>query len=285
MTAIISNRPSANCELLAENPKSLWAQGGAVPGRYQDDGWGVSFYDARKLPLAIKSHRPVRLEKSAFTKAATAAVSKVTLAHLRDASNPGAISKKRLVTLANTQPFTGRGLVFAHNGTLFIKDEIKSLLGKYAAKVKGLNDSEILFWQTVKMLEIYGSPVKALEMALDEIRTVWVSCKNRYPDYAGPYRGLNIFLASRTSITALCHYPSAGRNAAGAGRLARKNALLTPGWDFGRVAWRRESGRVIFSSEPADSRPGWKEMNDLQIAHAELKAGRLGLTFTNINLS
>lgn len=282
ITAVISAAPSANTELLTESPKCLFAQAAAVPGRFQDDGWGVAFYDSRGLPKAIKNPGPARRERKAFLKAASAAVSRVSVAHLRDASNPGKISKKLLIGRQNTQPFTGRGLIFAHNGTLFIKDEIKSLLGKYATEVKGRNDSEILFWQTVKMLDIYGSPLKALEMTLDEIRTVWLSCKGRYPGREGPYRGLNIFLAQKNSLTVLCHYPGVRGKAGGAGVPGGKAALMTPGWDFGSIAWRREGGRVVFSSEPADARPGWRAMADLQLAHAELVDGKVELKFGHI---
>lgn len=283
MTAVISDAPSASSYLLAESPKCLLAQADAVPGRFQEDGWGVGFFNARGVPSVVKSAGPARLEKKAFAKAAAAAVSRVSVAHLRDASNPGKINKKLLIGRANTQPFSGGELLFAHNGTLFIKEEIKSLLGKYAAGVKGLNDSEVLFWQVVKMLDVYGSPVKALEMALDEIRTVWISCKDRYPGLEAPYRGLNIFLASKNSLTVLCHYSGAWSSSVKkTGVPGGKTALMTPDWGFGSIAWRRDGGRAVFSSEPADDRPGWKKMNDLQIAHAELKGGRLGLKFSDI---
>ncbi|HNW44378.1 MAG TPA: class II glutamine amidotransferase [Elusimicrobiales bacterium] len=281
MTAVISGVPSANLDLLTGSPKCLFAQA-AVPGRTQGDGWGVAFFNAGGRPAVVKSSGPAGGEKKAFARAAAAAVARVSVAHLRDASNPGGINKKLLISRANTQPFTGGGLIFSHNGTLFIKEEIKSLLGKYAAEVKGLNDSEILFWQIVKMLDVYGSPVKALEMALDEIRTVWISCKDRYPDRAEPYRGLNIFLASKNSLTVLCHYPGARAKAAKTGVPGGKTALLSPGWEFGRIAWRREGGRTVFSSEPADDRPGWKKMSDLQLAHAELKDGKVDLKFSDI---
>ncbi|OGR95690.1 MAG: hypothetical protein A2016_07855 [Elusimicrobia bacterium GWF2_62_30] len=272
MTAILSSAPRSQAGLLAGNPRSLLAQADAVAGRFQDDGWGVACFGGRGSASVIKSPRAARLEKKAFTKAAQQAVSRVVVSHLRDASNPLGLPKGRLLRPENTQPFSADGLLFCHNGTLFIKDEIKSLLGKYAARVKGSNDSEVLFWQVVKMLDAYGSPQKALEMALDEIYTVWVSCKDRYPDREGPCRGLNMFLASPASLTVLCHYPLKNW----------KTALLAPGWEFGRVAWRREKGRVVFSSEPADGAAGWKKMSDLQVAHAGLSGGKISLTFSKI---
>ncbi|OGR68225.1 MAG: hypothetical protein A2179_02610 [Elusimicrobia bacterium GWC2_63_65] len=269
VTAILSAAKAAHTDLLCEGPRSLLAQG-EVAARPQDDGWGIARLDARGKALLAKSPRPARLEKPAFRKAA-AAPARVVLAHLRDASNPGKLPKTRLVGPRNTQPFAGEGLLFGHNGTLFIKDEIRSLLGKYAARVKGVNDSEVLFWQVVKMLDAYGDPALALEMALDEIRTVWVSCRGKYPGLKAPYRGLNLYLAGPDSLTVLCHWP--GKN---------KPALLAPGWKFGQVAWRMEKGRVVFSSEPSDARPGWRRMNDSEIAVASVKGGRLQLSFRRI---
>ncbi len=275
ITAVLSAKPGSSPDLLCRGPKSLLAQAGAVRGRFQDDGWGIGHYSGG-APVVKKSPRPARLEAAAFEKAACAARSRVLLAHLRDASNPAGLPRASLVSPANTQPFSAGGLLFAHNGTLFIKDEIRSLLGKYAARVKGSNDSEVLFWQAVKMLDAYGSPAAALEAALDEIRTVWVSCADKYPGRPAPYRGLNLFLASEDSLAVLCHYQLKKEGG--------KGALLTPGWEFGRVAWRREPGRVVFSSEPADCGPGWKKMNDPELACARVTGSRIELDFKRISL-
>lgn len=273
MTAVISARPVSSRDLLCEGPRSLLAQAGAVPGRFQDDGWGIARFGAAGGISVIKNPGPARLGKKAFSLAA-AAPARVLVAHVRDASNPGNLPRARLAGRANTQPFSGEGLAFAHNGTLFIKDEVRSLLGKYAARVKGVNDSEVLFWQVVKMLDAYGSPGTALEMALDEIRTIWVSCRDKYPGLPGPYRGLNMFLASKDSLAVLCHSPSE----------KRMRALLTPGWEFGRMAWRREKDRVVFSSEPADSGPGWEKMDDPCVASATARGGKVKLAFRRIRL-
>ena len=275
ITAILSVSPAAHEDVLCAGPKSLLAQAGAVSGRYQDDGWGVGSFRGGK-PVVKKSPGPARLEAPAFRAAARGAVSRVTLAHLREASNPSGLPRASLIGPANTQPFSAGGFLFAHNGTLFIKDEIRSLLGAYAARVKGNNDSEVLFWQAVKMLDAYGEPAMALRMALDEILTVWVSCRDKYPDRPEPYKGLNLFLASAESLTVLCH----GSRQKGKG----KPALLTPGWEAGRIAWRQEGGRAVFSSEPADDKPGWKKMDDPSVASARLAGGKIKIGFERITL-
>jgi predicted glutamine amidotransferase len=268
ITAAISTKAVSIRDLLCEGPKCLFAQADAVPGMFQDDGWGVARF-TNGAPRIIKSPGPARLEKKAFEKAA-AGTSRVTIAHLRDASTPGQV-KAELVRPANTQPFSGNGIAFGHNGTLYIHKEIRARLGKYAARVKGSNDSEVLFWQVMKMLDACGSPEVAIEMALDEIRAVWNLCKSKYPDRKTPGLGLNMFLASPNSLTVFCHHP------------VKKTALLTPGWEWGRIAWRRDNDRVVFSSEPADARPGWKKMNDKEIASAVIRNGRVDLSFKKVH--
>ena len=166
----------------------------------------------------------------------------------------------------DTQPFSGNGFVFAHNGAIEISAEIKTTLGKYEKFVKGVTDSEVLFWQVMKMLDAYGDPALALEMAVEEIKTVWLSVKDRHPGEKAPYRGLGIFLSDGKALWVLCHYPAH----------AEKNALMAPGCKFGRIAWRRDAQKIIFSSEPLDS-GSWRKMSGLQIAEARLGANGVTL--------
>ena len=166
----------------------------------------------------------------------------------------------------DTQPFSGNGFVFAHNGAIEISAEIKTTLGKYEKFVKGVTDSEVLFWQVMKMLDAYGDPALALEMAVEEIKTVWLSVKDRHPGEKAPYRGLGIFLSDGKALWVLCNYPAH----------AEKNALMAPGCKFGRIAWRRDAQKIIFSSEPLDS-GSWRKMSGLQIAEARLGANGVTL--------
>lgn len=273
ITASISPAPATSEDLLCGGRRSLLAQAGAVKGRFQDDGWGIGFFREGGRGTVIKSPLPARLNAGPFRRAAAKAGSRVILAHVRYASAPG-VPLARQARIENTQPFSAGGFVFAHNGTLFLRDEIRSLLGKYASRVKGSGDSEVLFWQVMKMLDAYGSPAAAMEAALDEIRTVWVSRRDSLPGRKFPYTGLNLFLASEDSLTVLCHAPHSDA----------RTALMSPGWEYGRIAWRREKNRAVFSSEPADDAPGWKKMNDPEIASASVSGGKLRLSFKRVQL-
>ena len=262
MAAILSAERYDPAEFLAFGEKSLPAQAAAVKGREQADGWGAAFYSAAGGLRTVKSGGSVSAEKARFARAVDKSGSGLALAHIRQASNPLGLSRKKLLGAANAQPFGGNGFVFAHNGTLEIPAEIRATLGKYEKFVKGVNDSEVLFWQIMKLLDAYGDPALALEMAIEEAKTVWLSVKDRYPGKDAPFHGLNIFLSDGRALWVLCHH-SAG---------PKKEALMTPGWEFGRIAWRKDAKKVIFSSEPLDGGP-WRKMSDLQIAEARLGGG------------
>ena len=262
MAAVLSVNRFNPADLFARGTRSLPRQAVAVKGREQADGWGAAVSTAGGRFKIIKSRGPVSAEKDRFARAASAVSSGLALAHIRQASNPLGLPREELLGAANTQPFSGNGFVFAHNGILEIPAEIKTTLGKYEKLVKGVNDSEILFWQVMKMLDAYGDPALALEMAAKETNTVWLSVKDRHPGKKAPYRGLNIFLSNGRTLWVLCHHP------ADAGR----EALMTPGWEFGRIAWRKDAQKIIFASEPLDDGP-WRKMPDLQIAEASLDGG------------
>lgn len=271
MAAVLSREPFDPAGLFAGTGRSLLRQADAVKGREQRDGWGASFYRAGTGPKTVKSPAPVFAQKERFTRAVSGPRTGLALAHIRQASNPLGLTAKRLLGAENTQPFSGNGFVFAHNGTLEIPSEIKSVLGKYEKFVKGVNDSEVLFWQVMKMLDAYGDPALALEMAVEETRTVWLSCKGRYPAKKHPYRGLNVFLSDGRTLWVLCHYAPD----------SDKKALMTPGWEFGRIAWRKDAGKVIFASEPLDG-GRWNKMSDLEIAEASLGGKGVDLKLINI---
>ena len=266
MAAVLSAKPYNPAELFASGAKSLPAQSVAVKGREQSDGWGAAYYSAASGLKTVKSGGAVSAEKDRFARALDKSRPGLALAHLRQASNPLGLSRKELLGAANAQPFGGNGFVFSHNGTLEIPAEIRSALGKYGKFVKGLNDSEVLFWQIMKLLDAYGDPALALEMAISETRTVWLSVKDRYPGKDAPFRGLNIFLSDGKALWVLCNYPAG----------PKKTALLTPGWEFGRIAWRKDAEKVIFSSEPLDGGP-WSKMSDMQLAEARLNGGGVTL--------
>ncbi|MFA6433089.1 MAG: class II glutamine amidotransferase [Elusimicrobiales bacterium] len=273
MAAVLSAGRFNPADLFAEGSRSLPKQAAAVKDREQADGWGAAFYSAAGGLEIVKSRGPVSAEKDRFAQAVDKNRSGLALAHIRRASNPLGLPRKRLINSACTQPFSGNGFVFSHNGTLEIPAEIRSTLGKYEKFVAGDNDSEVLFWQLMKMLDAYGDPATALEMAVKEIRTVWLSVRDRHPRKKTPYNGLNIFLSDGRALWVLCHFTGA----------AGKEALMTPGWKSGSIAWRKDAGKAIFASEPLDDGP-WREMSDPQLAEARLDGKNVTLKMKTLEL-
>ena len=247
MVAIISKK-NAGAECLRKyclaSEKALFNQSRHDGKRTQRDGWGLAFYGPKGLSV-FKSEKPVFREKELLgKKLAEAGGSRIFISHIRDASNPGNLPREKLIARKNSQPFSAGEVSFAHNGTLFIADEIYSNLGRYKKFVGGVNDSEVLFWSFMKTLDAYGDMQTALEMTRDEIKTVWISVAGEFKTKGikEPYRGLNVFVSDGKALHALCDY----------GLKKGKSSLMTPGWEWGRFAVRREKDSAVISSEPLD---------------------------------
>ncbi|GAB4030403.1 MAG: hypothetical protein Fur0012_06230 [Elusimicrobiota bacterium] len=270
MFSVISSGKDISSEalyFLRESEKSLLAQACGDSKRPQKDGWGTAFFKAGMLSIK-KSPMPASANKGKEILSFSAS-GNVFMAHIRDASNPRRLPYKKLISMENTQPFSGRGLAFCHNGTLCIPDAVAENLGSLKKNIKGLNDSEVLFWQIIKSLEAYGDPITALKMAVDEIETVWISVKKSYASKGinVPYRGLNIILAYPDSIYAMCLYGP---------QSVKKEAILTPGWPWGNLAYRMENDFFVISSEPLDS-AGWLSLYSGELLSVTKNKGQLKL--------
>ncbi|MEF3280762.1 MAG: class II glutamine amidotransferase [Elusimicrobiota bacterium] len=270
MLAIISDREidkEAILYHLLNSPKSILKQSAYNEKRLQKDGWGIGFFSGEKAKI-FKSPNAVYDEQNLLRDKSLKANSKIFIVHVRNASNPRKLPHKELISYYNTQPFSAGNIIFAHNGTLSIVDEIYSNLGSYSKYVRGVNDSEILFWNFIKHLDSYGDIKKALIMVRDEINTVWVSVRKDYSDINTPYKGLNIFVSDGKSFYALCDF-------------AMKKeiySIMTPGWEYGKMALKRENKMVIISSEPTDNSK-WTKIDNLsviEVNNLSIKLSKVG---------
>src|SRR5690348_7784226 len=149
--AQISPTPASASDFLVRKKLSLLRQSHCNPKGLQKDGWGLGYWNAREGGWTlVKSPGAVFRQKTRFRAAAQAARSSFVLAHVRHASNPKKLPKEKILGLENTQPFAYKNLIFAHNGTLNIPDEVARTLGTYRKRLRGHNDSEVLFWLFVK---------------------------------------------------------------------------------------------------------------------------------------
>lgn len=238
---------------LIEGEKSLLKQSEFNKERLQEDGWGFGYYSDVGKPVIFKSQYPVFKEKDLFEKKVESIKTRIAIFHIRAASNPRNLDRKKLLGIENTQPFTYKNFIFAHNGTLSIVDDIYENLGRYKKYVKGINDSEVLFWNLIKHIDAYGDIPVALSMLRDEIKTVWVSVKRNY-SFELPYKGINIFLSDSNKLYAMCDFKMKDE----------KYSIMSKGWEYGRFAYRNENGLFVIASEPVDNK-NWNKSNHLSI--------------------
>ena len=253
-------------DFLIDAEKSLLKQSSAKKGCLQKDGWGVGWHDKNGKPRVIKSALPIYKEKEAFRSAAEEAASRIIIGHVRAASNPLGLDKKRLLDPANNQPFTDGRWLFGHNGTLSIPREVTAA-GKFRSKLKAENDSEVWFYHLLKHLKKAGSFHEAAASAIAELWEIWDGCKKDHPGLNGPYTGLNFLLTDGVELHALCHQASKGMALFGA---------CNPDQPWGQMSYSERPGRLLVASEDMDS-GDWTRLDPPETLTASYKGGRFSV--------
>ncbi|MEM3815893.1 MAG: class II glutamine amidotransferase [Candidatus Bathyarchaeia archaeon] len=202
---ILSISPSNAAEYLLNDPCSLYAQSKSDPLRLQGDGWGLGFYIGESLKVA-RSEKPIFEEYLRFKSIVEGIKSNIIVAHIRRASNPRGLPREKLISIENTQPFSYKNYVFAHNGVISMPDEVAQLLGDWKLNIRGLNDSEVYFWYIVKELSEGKSIADALKNFQRDLLTVWMENREKYPERKRPYIGLNMVFSDGKNLYAYCKY-------------------------------------------------------------------------------
>ncbi len=268
--AQISTQPERADEFIVHSEFSLLKQSGLKADRLQKDGWGIGYFNGSR-PVVIKSPRPAYEEPAAVAAASERAVSKVTIGHIRAASNPRKIPEKLLLSAENTQPFENGEWIFAHNGTVEIPDEVASRLGPLKKRVKSLNDSEVYFWQFFKFLSKTGNPAAAFELCVEELWDLWKDCAHRYPEKSAPYTSLNAVAARENALYAFCHSVFVP---------TPNEALSNSRQPWYTLNFSRRGNALIIASEGLD-RGRWDLCADPEIISASISEGRLDFSRKN----
>lgn len=249
---------------LIESEKSIVKQSKHNEKRLQKDGWGFGYIS--KVPVVYKNPNPIYESIDILKEKIKDVDINSFIIHIRRASNPRKLSFKKLISIENTQPFFTDGIIFTHNGTLNIVDEIYENLGKYKKFIKGLNDSEVLFWHVVKNIEAYGNISKGIIAARREINTVWISVKKQYQQFEEPYAGLNIFIYEKNKFYALCDF-----------KLKKEiYSLMSKGWEYGNYAIYKNKDIFIISSEPLDKND-WQKVSYNSFIEFDIKNFKLNI--------
>jgi predicted glutamine amidotransferase len=195
--------------------------------------------------------------------------------HVRWASNPLKLPRRELIGIAHTQPFVHDRWLFAHNGTLYIPQEVTTALGPWAAWVKGKNDSEVLFYWLMKTflrrtgmpaLRSVGSP-DLLRRSLQDLDRIGARCKSRYPLHPYPYHGLNWILTNGRRLYAFCYVNPRGFDKA--------KALSRRSQPYFQLQVKRTASTLVVASEPLDFDADWRPMRHGELLIAQRTAGRI----------
>ena len=272
--AQLTTVPGSAESWLVTADRSLLAQSNVTPEEAQSDGWGIGWYTDGGRTRVEKGAGGAYMpgERDRYVRAATEANGTFIMGHLRHASNPLHLPPERLLALENSQPFDTHTVLFGHNGAIPFPTETRPLLGLYESKVKGVNDSEVLFYLLLRHTEETGNPLLAYIRTTEDLVRVWQAMK-RPP--IPPFSGLNIlFSRGPEELWAFCQWT--GDHGTG---------LIDSTRRYYEMTYLAQPHRVIVGSEPFDGERGvWKSLPSGSYLHAsrnshhvEVQSGRIPL--------
>lgn len=259
---------------LLRSDRSLLAQSNVSPEEAQKDGWGVGWFEdggrARVVRGTGGAFEPD--ERDRFAKAAHDADGPLVVGHLRRASNPLRLPHERLIAVENSQPFENHTTIFAHNGSIPFPVETRPFLGLHEGKVRGVNDSEVLFWLLVRNTEETGDPLIGYVHTVEDLVRVWQAMgRPAIP----PFSGLNVLFSRRPDeLWAFCLWT--GDHGSGLFDTSRRYFEMT---------YQAHSHRVVVGSEPFDGEPGvWRPLGSGTYLHAQRGEGRIDVKVGKVPL-
>lgn len=257
---------------LVGSERSLFAQSNVTPDTAQKDGWGIGWFDDGGRVRIEKGTGGAFAEAPRFEATARSARSPLVFGHLRHASNPLNLDREKLIALENSQPFESHTLLFAHNGAIPFPVETRPLLGVHEGKVRGVNDSEVVFWLLVRNTEETGDPLAGYVHTVEDLVRIWQGLK-RPP--VPPFSGLNVLFSRRPDeLWAFCLWT--GDHGTG---------LLDPTRRYYEMTYRSDAHRLIVGSEPFDQEKGvWHSLASGSYLSAHRTDGHLELKVAKLPL-
>jgi predicted glutamine amidotransferase len=259
---------------LLDSERSLFRQSNVSPETAQADGWGIAWYEPDG-PIHIEKGVEgafALTERAHFERASRDARGTLVIGHLRHASNPLGLPREKLLALENSQPFHGSKEIFAHNGAIPLPTQTRAYLGRFDVNVRGVNDSEVLFWLLAHHVGASGNPLAAYARSVEDLVQVWEA--NGRPGTA-PYSGLNVLYSpGPDELWAFCHW----KGDFGCGLLASDRPYY-------EMTYREEPGQLIVGSEPFDGRGGWTSLTNGQYLAARREGHRLRIRTGSIPLA
>ncbi len=270
--ALLSSDEESAEPWLVRSDRSLLLQSNVSPEDAQRDGWGVGWFEDGGRARVVKGTGCALEERERFEEAARDARGPLVFGHLRRASNPRNLSHERLISLENSQPFENHTVLFGHNGSIPFPAETSPLLGVYESKVRGVNDSEVLFWLLVRHTEETGDPLVGYIHAAEDLVRIWQALKR---PAVPPFSGLNVVFSRRPDeLWAFCLWT--GDHGSG---------LFDEGRRFYEMTYSTTPHRVVVGSEPFDGERGvWKSLTSGTYLRAHRNEHRVDVTVSKIPL-
>lgn len=256
---------------LVRSDRSLLAQSNVTPETAQKDGWGIGWLNDGGRARVERGAGPAYAngERERFVQAAKDADGPIVVGHLRHASNPLNLPREELLGLVNCQPYDTHTTLFAHNGSIPFPRETRPFLGVYEPNVRGVNDSEVLFWLLVRNTHEHDDPLVGYVQTVEDLVRVWeAKGKPAVP----PFSGLNvIFSRGADELWAFAQWT--GDHGGGLFDAQRRYFEMT---------YAATPHRVVVGSEPFDRQPGsWKSLPSgtylsarRENGHVTVKTGR-----------
>jgi len=262
MFAVLSSEPVPAPRYFKETELSLYRQ--AEAGE-QGDGWGIGYYSNEGLSVH-RSERAV-YDDTDFDRTIGPIRSNLFIAHVRKASNPKHLPRSELISEVNSQPFYESNLLFVHNGTLFIPDQVLATLGERKRLVKGVNDSEVLFAYLLRCIDTSGSAEKAFGMIEAGL---WEIQRRSGDGDRPPYKGLNIMFSDGKKLYAFERY------------LGDPGKAICSDTPVFQLQYRVVGGEFIVASESLTA-DRWEPLPNNCLLTAELAKGKPDVKVTEFS--
>jgi predicted glutamine amidotransferase len=253
---------------LVKADRSLLLQSNVSPDTAQKDGWGIGWLTDGGRARVEKGTGCAadEGERERFVQAAADADGPLVVGHLRHASNPLHLDHAQLIGLPNCQPFDTHTTLFVHNGGIPFPTETRPFLGLYEPNLKGVNDSEVLFWLLVRNTHEHNDPLVGYVRTVEDLVRVWEAMGR--PEIP-PFSGLNVIF-SRGPDELFAFSQWTGDHGGG---------LFDESRRYFELAYQASAHRVVVGSEPFDGAKGeWKSLTSGEYLHAKRENGRVSVT-------
>ncbi|MDW8034013.1 MAG: class II glutamine amidotransferase [Nitrososphaerota archaeon] len=154
--------------------------------------------------MVFKSEKAVYEEEDKFREVVRSTRGKIIIAHVRKASNPRGLSREKLISPENSQPFHHSKYLLAHNGSINIPDEVIRRLSLYRDFIKSNNDSEAYFYLLLELINKEKDVITAFKNVEKTLTEIFEEEKPN--KFKIPFTSLNTIFSEGDKLYAFTRY-------------------------------------------------------------------------------